>query len=512
MEKKTFKSFYSSKLQDLNNEILLINRKLKNLPSEENITLPTGEELTELRHSYLRHHRRSIKSRLLGISKKDLQKHFLEMQKSELTKSLKEKLQEINELKSSYKENQDKTTILPSTAIIKAYLNYAKEYKIPASTILDFLISIFHNDLPPKNVLSTIEKDIISYFNIDNTFDTKETNTIIFLFKKLFDMVLKDKITDYEDLIASINEEIKERGSKRILSSDEKYTLLVQRKAVDTLKTYIKGNKVIKSSDNINDFIRLLEDAKVEEKQAKIYAMQMIELIQSNEEEMNNALVSKNVSQEEYNIFMQAKSLLATLPIEEQQKLLSRLIKDIISICKYINMGIVADELNDAREVLFTKIDLLRSQLKILTNPPTETSTFRYVTNNEGIPLIIRNIEGIDIMSYKDIYYALKSLSPNAATLPSFTTNGFDFYVQKASDVNIVYTIINGRIVLVSATAEKDISKISSDIYYSSLTCLAEMASKPTSDEDNLVEQNYENLLIKLLDLDNTLKPKVKEK
>lgn len=507
MEMLDFRKHCEEKNVKVRRELGIISGKIEYYSKLDNVKLPEGEGLTKLKSRYRVKHGRNIVVRILGGSSTDLrimlQKEILDS----LKRQEKHLLNQDYELY-SFLSLEDKDSVISNREVVLSYLDYAKDRNISSKDVLGFLVKVFKSNQDNKSLMAILENNIVGFFKDDNSLNKEDVDTVIFIFRKLFKIIVRDDIDKYKDIIDSVYEEIRNRSKRVSVDSDEKYTLLVRRKAMELLSTYIDGNRIIKVADDMNYFIKLMNAAGLSDNIIDDYTKQMVRMMKQEHEKENDAILSSRLLPDDLKVYNDARKIYDSIDDGEQKELLGRLIKDILSICKYLNLGIMAEELDSTLEILHTKIHLLKEEVSLIVRPLDVGSAYRYVVNEEGVPNIIRNIEAIDVINYGSIYSVLDGLQESVQHEVAFNINGIDFYLVSADETEIIYTVVNGRKVLVGATTLKSVNDIRDSITSSSVEYIGRMLENDKETSNEALEQNYENLLIKLLDLDNTIKRK----
>lgn len=512
MEIKEFKKYCIQKQKKLESELASVRDSLNLLPDPDNIKLPEGEDLLQLERKYRATNRLSLRQRFLGISTPDLQQFLRKDKERNLQKKSKQLSRQISELRAITDAEDNIISTIPSnnSYIIITLLDYCLEKEFTTSKALDYLLELFKCSTTEEKVtISLYERDVLSHFQPNGHIEHDRVNGALFVIDKLFAQIIPENHSKYRELISALKQEITERDSLVLANRPAKKELLTQKDAIAKLQEYIEKDNVVAVTNNIEYFAKLLKTAQIPDSESQKYILQMQTLIAKERRERDIKIVEQELTPEELKTLLSAQKLALSIS-QEQSDILIRLTKDIISLCRYLNMGIPPEERTYTLEMLGTKTHLLTEATKMIKKPVAEQSSYRYIIGDDGIPTIIRNIETIDPLYYPNLYNKLVTIPAEEQIAPTFTQAGIDFYIEQSQEVSIVYTIVNGKRVLIYATVQKDVDKICENIPSSTIEAIKKMQENP--EENYELEQNYENLLIKLLDLYDGIQNKTLKK
>lgn len=423
MQKIDFKNYILNKITDLTKEYRNIEEQLTKLTNPNDIDLDNYGSRKKLIELYKSHIKKHFLQKLISPSTNELknfiynyERHILLNQKSKIEKQIIILKSASNSLVNNEFIKEFTYNYSPKY-LLKTILDYSEKENVNAKEIVDLIISLFRRVPTTESVENQLEINLANSFDNHN-YPKKNVRCeeIIFNFKKLLTSIFGEEIpVKYTVTINDIIKEIQLRYQKINSSLGKKEILLESQKALQNLKPYIEGNKIIKSTSDLEGFKRDLQNSGLEASIINEYIIGMEAKIAEEKEAKRIAederLLKKYLSDEYLDVINEARLLLKELSSEALDNLIARSINDVISLCRYLEIiGDETQEYLDVEERITAKITILQSELK---KPITTKSSFNYYINNEGIPNILRNLDAIDVIFYKEAYSLLNYLSIN---------------------------------------------------------------------------------------------------
>ena len=233
-----------------------------------------------------------------------------------------------------------------------------------------------------------------------------------------------------------------------------------------------------------------------------------------------NEILERVLGQDQIKLILKGYDLLDKTKDENVRKLLLRVIKNVISQSIYIDL--IRDELRDHAnmDILLERIAILRDVVTSLTQKDIKRNSFIYQKNEDGLPKILDDIQTIDPLAYTVVYKMLDSLAKgnyetkrgsNVRVDPKKlrcelvkTENGIDFYAISLKGRSIIFSIVDGRILihrLCNALPNEIKQKITDTEIYSAM----EYQGSEISD---VIESLSEEMVIETLDLKDQVEEK----
>lgn len=485
MERIEFIEFSKKKQEEVTKLIEQLSIKLSSIESTQDIDLNNYGSIEDIKRKYKKHNKTNLIKRIFGPTTEDLKEYILQTERSKIIAQIdksKTELKTIISVRKSMLENRfvnsSYLNVKNHNIIIKLILEYCLKEDVEFPEIIDILLSLYKTSNKTNNVESQLENTISSFFDKRNypkkNVDCKD---ILFSFKKILILAMGEE--EYNKYIVVINgllNEIKIRYQKINSQTGEREILLEEQQAIIELQQYISGTEVIKGYHNINEFKRLMQKAHLSPAIISAYSKKMATKIEEErikkQQEEDRKLLKKYLNPEYLEIYYDAIRELQTLENGELDNLLERTAKDVVSLCRYINLiDQNTNEYVDVQERISEKINLLHSEIKKVTEKTTRKARFNYLVNKDGYPTILRKIECLDSFTYFTIYSLLNSLALDDKQ---------GELVESYEDVN-VYEISSNNLIL--SFAKKGDTIVIIDIYTKSL-----------ANQTKLTKQDYENI------------------
>lgn len=507
---KEFKSYLKTQQSILEIKLQSIIRDIEKFPSPENIDITNFGTKEELHKSYLKDNKTNILKRIIGPSKTELQIYLRNREINKLTKEKTKCERQINQIKqalSVIKEKDIIGEIWPNDEIIRYILEYASTRNINPNEVLKFLVQLCKYSKQNDKVEDKIKTNIARFFD-ENEIILEETknSTISLLFEKLFITILTEKEQDkYALVIKQILTELTVVKNE-VTQKETKPELEQQRQALIELQDYINGNCIIKTL-NTKSFHKLLELAGIPRATQLELITQMEQKIkEENEEQQRNLIVTtikRFLTEEEIEVLRQAELKENTL-IGPLKGLLSRAKKDVISMCKYLcYMDEVAD-MHESLEILSDRNRVLKRILESIEQEQKEPNTLYYVTDKEGVPLFLRNLELHESNDYNMIYNLLYRVSTKEKGKRLFTKDNIDFQYIGNRLHKIVYVEQSGIRIVIGIDSQIPSYSVKKNLTKDALDKIEEITHRSIHPTFKEIHATYESVILEALNIKET--------
>lgn len=501
--------YFQKKVEILSHELEEIELQISKIPEIDDINIEQYGNKRELSKKVKKEKGFKIKRIFARQSTREIRKYIHQKEVENLVlkqKKIKRAIDQLVSFINSFNVGNKSfaISIFPNDIIIKALLEYSKISEIGYDNILDILIKLFKSvGQDKKSLLSKIEHDIGDQFDDDlNIIEGVSSNTLAFTFDKLMRVAVgADYDSEFKVSISALEVELKLR--EQLEDSQEKRDSLIEtQNAIKELKEYILGERIIKVAPSTEYFEGLLTKAGINKIAKQQYVSKMNELIKEREEKENSELIKKFLSEDEQSILEKAKREIDKTTTTDLQSLLERLIKDIISICKYMDMMFKSEEMVESYELLVQKIETLKVALREIKKGTNEEHVFCYTTNGNNVPTALVSVETIDDMLYGEILESLSKLAQKSTENKLICqAEGLQFKAQEGRNISIIYVEYNKSIIIISCLANHLLRTENLSITPSTLDSVRNAISSMALPEFHKVQAIYEDLIIQTLDL-----------
>lgn len=509
MKSISFNEFLAKKILELTNLVQKIEIKITTFPEPDNINLNEYGNLKELKTKYSKSQGKRIIKLILGPTKNDLKKFIYDQEISKLQKQkerIKEKINELQSALASYKDGTFKQPIYPNSYVVKTILAYSEEENIDSKEILKLLVSLFQKiDRTHEKALDKIESNIATFFDChQNILKETDIQSLLFLFEKLiFTIIGPEKIDRYNISVMGLQNELRishQLANEKVVTKEE---LLMEQEALNSLRQYIEGPQIIKIAFDLDNFASLLENSNLPTGVKASYYEKMQIAIKKEQEEKNKAqnikLLEEFLKESDIEVFKEATALSETIEDIKFRELLERTTKDIISICRFLKLKPVQEEYQNSSDILMQKIVQLKIEINNIKNPNYGKSNLSYLTDTENYPIILRNIEVLDVTLYEEAYNLLNTLATNKnAGVMKSNQDGVTIYEIEGNLISLLYTkSINGAIVIGLKSAFNDL--INNQV----IAALKKRLAVKKTKESRMLDITHEELITEFLNLRN---------
>ena len=396
-------------------------------------------------------------------------------------------------------------------------LKYASTHNINPKDLLYFLVDLCIHSRENDKVEDKIKKNITNFFDQQGELlkDAK-LSTVYLLFDKLFMTVFKEtELTEYELVINQLYVQLrieKDKLNKKVTKPE----LELQRRALIELQDYINGTTIIKTLD-MTTFILLLDKANIDRHTKQILISKMEYKLEEEARiiEIEKTLVTMKrfLSEDELETVRKAELKENTLmgPLKD---LLNRAKKDVISMCKYLSFFSDIEDMHESLEILNDRTRVLKQILLNIEEEQKEPNSLFYITDKEGVPVFLRNLELHPINSYPNIYNILYKVATKTKGKKMFTKEAHDFYYIGHDSIKIVYTDIAGVRIVIGIDSHNPTYSIKHNITQDMILQIKSIEEHCYNQTFKEIHSTYENVILEALntkEIEYTLSLKKKE-
>lgn len=504
---KQFKKYLETQLNITQIKLKNIIAQIENLPDPQDIDITKYGTKEELKQMYNEDLKPNKLKRLLGPSKLDIQIHLKNKEHLRLYREKSNYERIINQIKQALEVIDElgiHGNIWPNEEIIKLMLEYASTNNINPQELLSFLVQLFKHSRENDKVEDKIKKNISIFFDEqDKILEDTKLSTLTLLFDKLFYTILNKEESDrYELVINQIMVQLKIEIDK-VTKKDTKPELELKRRALRELQEYLKGNKVIKTID-IKNFKLLLDTAEIPRKFQEKLINEMKAKINEEEkiaekQQIQEAIL-RYLSEDQLEVLKQGEQL-ANIITGDIRDLLNRAIKDVISMCKYLSYIDQISDMHESLEILEDRIKVLKSIIANVEEENLEPSSLFYITDSEGVPVLLRNIEIYELTDYPTIFNLLYKTARKVKGKKFITKENIDFFYIKSNQIRLIYAEIKGLLIVVGIDRHSPTNTIKKHITSEIITKIKEIEHRSTNKAFKEIHATYENVILETLNV-----------
>ncbi|MGN1338078.1 MAG: hypothetical protein ACI4WW_06355 [Candidatus Coprovivens sp.] len=511
MNLEELKKYLKFKLEQLLKEKNRLQDEYKNVSKTR--TLPSNQiELTELKNTY----KSSVSGlkKMLPVSRAKLLEQYIKRETLKIEKKLTKVTYSIDEIRNAIKsirDNKITTSIYPNKFITKIIIEYSIKNSIDPNLLIRTLIQIYN--MNPKienpNVIYNIEKALTNLFNEDGTIkETINIKTALFTINKLLEQVEidSDKVNN-ELYISLLNKNLEANYYEKnndLLKKQQKQRLIKQKQAIEKLKEYIEGTRIVKEC-NLYEFEKLLNDSYLSKTICDELISNMVAYIKHKKIKKYKKEIRKELIDyvsEENVIYIE--KVIDNIKNQEGPTvdMINRAIEDIRSICRYLNMGLDYNELEESMYILETKICTLKALVLEHTSPKVNyCSDYLFVSDENNIPYALYSLGMIEYTQYSEVYKVFSKLNKAEEHNLYQVVDNIPIYKINNTLIEILYTLKDNKIVIIkiNKTCQEDIN-LSDTI----IAELKDFLNKENTPEDVSLAGTQAKVLDIELNLDNS--------
>lgn len=507
---KEFKKYLQTQLSILEVKLQSTLSETENLPVPQDIELASFGTKEELKKMYIRELKPNIIKRIIGPTKYDLQIHIKNKEHQRLYEERRILERQISQIKQALPlitEQGIVGEIWPNDELIKFILEYSSTRNINPKELLDFLVQLCKHSKENDKVEDKIKKNIARFFNEEDIIEEdSKLSTLILLFEKLFMAILSKEEQDrYSLVINQIIIQLRVEKDK-VTKKETKPDLELQRRALIDLQDYINGTTIIKTLDTKN-FELLLDTAGIPHS-SKLELIEKMELkIKEENEKIQRSqtieAMKRFLTEEEIELVRQAELKENTL-IGPLKDLLHRAKKDVISMCKYLSYVDGVVDLHESLEILTDRTRVLKHVLLNIEEEQKEPNTLFYVTDKEGVPLFLRNMELHEIAEYNTFYNLLYKVAINGRGKRLFNKDDINFYYIGSGQYKVVYVETKGTRIVLGIDSLNPSYSIKRNITSDMIEQIKEIELRSTHPVFKEIHATYENVILEALNIKET--------
>lgn len=501
----TYISFINQKIDKIKNELKKLQQQIKSFPSKDQIEYTDYGSKKAIKREYSQLKNKKKHFFISKKSKQELNNYIYERELSKLTNrtdELNEELYQLTEVTKSFIGEEFQAEIFPNDYVVESILEYSELVNLNSSSLIKMLISLFKRlTNTEKTFLKTIEHNISEYFT--DSYDLLKNinvSSLLFMLDKIFKTSCKSKTNKaYETSINSLKQEIKRRHNKQKTESSKKQ-LEHQKSAISELNKYIKDGQIIAPAPSVTFFEFLLEEANIDCSLRKKYSTLMEELINKLNPKESLYLIEKYLSKAEQEEWRKANEFANNLPNPELSNFIKRILQDIISICKYIEAIDIESEKPLSYEAISLKLDLIQTIMYKLKNTKKNEHTFCYVTDTNNVPILLRNIENLDILRYNDILHTLERLANGESGEPIPSVD-YQIIAIDGDNIRLYYSQKDKTIAIIGVIGDKLTNDNSLYLGSNVIQSLKRIFNNNQDANFNRTQHTYEEIILHSLDL-----------
>ena len=413
-------------------------------------------------------------------------------------KEVAEQLEELRNALSSLKEDLFIREVLPNSTVILAVLEYGSMADVLGSTVLKILVSLF-KQIQDKNkdFLGLIERSIAYQFGEDlEVLDSTSLDTLSFMLDKIF------------KLLRSRNVEV---GKKKIkdevvlqyrmkTTKKERMNLERQKDCVAELQEYVVDDVVVKLPTDLRSFHTLLIKAGLNEEEQSRYMSLIDKQILDKEYGIDEEKLEKFLTVDEILIWKKAYLFYNGLLEGSIKDLLKRMILDVVSIVRYLDMGIDEDIMHDSYQTIDEKIVLIQELLEQALLDREPANLFGYLCDHENVPVMMRNLEGIDILKYDDVLRTLIRLAQGEVGTIFLEHEKISYGVLEGEKIILRYAKC-GEDIVVLGVCDKTLANVDLERHAIVHEQIKNIFGCFYETDYRKCQEIYENLIVRMLDL-----------
>lgn len=503
---ENFKNYLETQLNIIEIKLKGILVEIENIPDPSDIDLTIYGSKEQIKKEYNKKVKVSLFKKIIGPSMGDLKEYLRDREISRLSKLKLRYERQISQIKQaiSYLYGNGTTEIYPNDEIIRFLFKYVSIHNINPSDVLRYLIDICETSLDRTNVEDKMKRNLTSFFDYEgNIHKEAKISTIYLILDKLFASVFTEQeLEEYNIIINQLYVQIR-LDKDKISKKDSKPELELKRKALIELQEHISGTSIIKTLD-LKSFKLLLDTAGIDKQIQEILLKKMEKKIKEEDlafqRQRTIEAMNMFLSDEDIELIKQAEVKENTL-IGPLNELVSRAKKDVISMCKYLSLFDPTSDVHDALEILNDRLRVLKHVLLNIDEEHKESNTLFYVTDKDGVPFILRNLELHQISEYNNIYNLLYKVSSNTKGKKYISKDGIDFYYIGYGNLKIVYTEFKDNRIIVGIDSVNPTFHMKSYITSDVIDQINEIEYRSINSSFKEIHTTYENVILEALNI-----------
>ena len=504
---KEFKNHLLTKQNIIELKLQSIIRDIETFPSPEEIDITEYGTKKQLKKMYNNELNPNPIKRIIGPTTKELQIHIRNREVFKLKKEqlqLEKKLSQINQALPQIGEYGIKGEIWPNDEIIKYILEYASQRSVNPKEVLLFLVQLCKHSKDTDKVEDKIKKNISRFFDEkDRILPDTELSTLTLLLDKLFTAILtRNEGEQYTLVINQLMVQLKVEKDET-LKKATRPELEQQRKALIELQVYINGATITKALD-IDEFKKLLDLADIGAYEKEEFISKMKTKIKEEQEkeqrEKTLEALKRFLTDDELNLIKKAEQLEKT-SIDEIRDLIKRAKEDVISMCKYLSYIENVLDMHESLDILSDRIRVLKNILSTHKNENKEPNSLYYITDKEGVPILLRNLEVHEITEYGIIYDLLYRAALGEKGRRAFEKEGYNFSYLHHEKTKLIFTDTNECRIIVGINSQNPIKEIKKYVTKDVRKQIREIETRSCNPMYRDIQATYESVILEALNV-----------
>ena len=507
---KNFKNYLQTQLNIIEIKLKGILTEIENIPDPQYIDITAYGSKEQIRKEYIKNEKVTLFKRIIGPSTTELQSYIRKRELNRLSKLKSTYERQISQIKQALPvitEQGITGEIWPNEVIIREMLTYAKTHNINPESLLKFIIQLCVHSKENDKVEDKIKKNITNFFDESgNLLSGAKLSTVYLLLDKLFQSAFKEKeLEEYEIVISQLYVQLRIEKDK-LEKKETKPELELQRRALKELQDYINGTTIIRTLD-IDNFKLLLKTAGIDiSTQNELISQMELKIEEENRiirMEKTLEAMKRFLTEDELELVKKADLKEKTIsgPLKD---LLSRAKKDVISMCKYLSYFDQIDDIHEALAILNDRTRVLKNVLINIDENDKEPNSLFYVTDKEGVPVFLRNLELQSIETYGNIYNLLYKIAIKGKGKRLFHKDNIDFYYIGCSGIKVVYTELNGTRIIVGIDSIKPSYSVKQNMTKEMIDKIHDIEHKSFNPTFKEIHATYENVILEALNVKET--------
>ena len=357
--------------------------------------------------------------------------------------------------------NGNKDYFYPNEYFIYHLMKYGSKYNVNCLDINNYMVNFFKNN----KVLNSNDIIIELEYRYGNLYDNNgvvisdcSSHSLKFFFKKIGENIFIDKDIDtmlYYNLfvrqiilncLLSKNSDEKDDYKRKFNKFYNSYL---------SFKDLVKDGKVVNACDDIDSFKKICSDLDIDPFTSTklVNDMQKFKKSYDKSVKRDNMIncISKYVEGIEFDYIMKAFEIIDENRHKENYEvfMIRSNIFDIYSICKYLDLTGDCEDRLESYDYLSLKLSLLSVTVLNYINDYYGYGNLLYLYDDKYIPLIINDIDLMDIMDYRDVNESLMYLYEGFDG-ELIENNSIPLYLFSNLNCYIYYTVIKGHKILLN--------------------------------------------------------------
>ncbi len=501
----TYREFVKSNIEKTLGDLGALDTQIEKFPSIDNFDYRNYGTREEILRQYSEFKKKRFKF-FSRIKDSDLNEFVYRREVKRLQHQrlqMEDKLQQLMETMKSFNGKGFNKAIIPNNFVVQSILEFGELKKLDMKDLLDMIMSLFKKiSMSEEDFVAIVERNLAENFdeNLQLRSDVS-LSSVLFMLDKIIRMLCPNDFAEkYETTIIGLKNEVSLQFESKE-PDERREDLEKKKKNIAELKEYINGDEIIKIAPSLDYFRRLLEEAGIDGIQQKRYVSSMSKLIRAEEIQESKRLTEKYLDYKELIAFGEALTFLEDSENTEVNKFLSRILKDIVSLCKYMEDLEIPEEMQMSYDAIALKLQTASTIVSTAKENIGGNNIFYYLTDDNNVPCILNNIASIDSLHYDEIFRVLLRLSRGENGVVVDDSSDISFEYIDGNSIKVYYAKKGGTIVVVGAEGDtiygSKIQNLPNDVH-NRLKRIFEVADKKDIRKNHEI---FEMAILQMLDL-----------